>query len=107
MKAQCDNTKLAKSLLEHLRIKVDKDPVLLLREHFRMKLRTFQLFIMPSFNDFLGGQAINQKSLGKSGASKAFIGPILRSKSVDIDNAEVHLLDGTFLGTVNHLRNLA
>jgi len=107
VKAQCDSTKLAKSLLEHQRIKVDKNPILLLQEHFKVKLRTTQLFIMPSFNDFLGGQAINQKSLGKSGSSKAFIGPILRSKSVNINNAEVHLLDGTFLGTINHLRTLA
>jgi len=107
VKAQCDSTKLAKSLLEHQRIKVDKNPILLLQELFKVKLKTSQLFIMPSFNDFLGGQAINQKGLGKSGSSKAFIGPILRSKSVNIDNAEVHLLDGTFLGTVNHLRNLA
>jgi hypothetical protein len=107
VKAPCDSTKLAKSMLKHLRIKVDKDPTLSLQEHFKVKLRTSQLFIMPSFNDFLGGQTINRKSLGKSGRSRAFIGPILRSKSVNIDNAEVHLLDGTFLGTVNHLRNLA
>jgi len=107
VKALCDRTELAKSMLKYLRIKVDKDPILLLQEHFNVKLRASQLFIMPSFNDFLGGQSINQKNLGKSGRSRAFIGPILRSKSVNIDNAEVHLLDGTFLGTVNHLRNLA
>jgi len=107
VKAQCNNTKLAKSMLEHLRIKVDKNPIRSLQEHFKVKLKTPQIFIMPSFNDYLGGQAINQKSLGKSSSSKAFIGPILRSRSVDIDNAEVHLLDGTFLGTINHLKSLA
>ena len=107
VKAQCNSMKLAKSLLEHLRIRVDKNPIFSLQEHFKVKSRTSQLFIMPSFNDFLGGQSINQKDLGKSSGSRAFIGPILRSKSVNIDNAEVHLLDGTFLGTVNHLKNLA
>jgi putative SbcD/Mre11-related phosphoesterase len=106
MKAPCNSKKLAKSILKHLRIKGDKDPILLLRKQFKVKLRTSQLLIMPSFNDFLGGQSINRKTLGKSSGSRAFIGPILRSKSVDIDNAEAHLLDGTFLGTVKHLRNL-
>jgi len=106
VKAPCNRKKLAKSILKHLRIKGDKDPILLLQEQFKVKLRTSQLFMMPSFNDFLGGQSINRKTLGKSSGSRAFIGPILRSKSVDTDNAEVHLLDGTFLGTVKHLRNL-
>ncbi len=107
VKAPCNSTQLAKSLLKHLNIKADKNPIYSLQEHFKVKPRTSQLFIMPSFNDFLGGQSINQKTLGKSGRSRAFIGPILRSKSVTIDNAEVHLLDGTFLGTVNHLKTLA
>ena len=107
VKAPCNSMQLAKSMLKHLRIKGDKNPVLLLQEHSKVKLRSSQLFIMPSFNDFLGGQSINQKNLGKSGKSRAFIDPILRSKSINIDDAEVHLLDGTFLGTVKHLRNLA
>jgi len=106
VKTPCNSTELAKSMLKHLRIKGGKNPILLLEEHFKVKLRTSQLFIIPSFNDFLGGQSINRKTLG-SGRSRSFIGPILRSKGVNIDNAEVHLLDGTFLGTVNHLRTLA
>jgi len=105
VKASCDSKKLVKALLKHLNIKTDRNPVSSLQEHFKVKVRASQLFIMPSFNDFLGGQSINRKTLGSS-RSRAFIGPILRSKSVDIDNAEVHLLDGTFLGTVNHLRNV-
>jgi hypothetical protein len=62
---------------------------------------------MPSFNDFLGGRPINEKNLGKDQKSSAFIGPILRSKSVNIDDSEVYMLDGTFLGTVNQLRAMA
>jgi hypothetical protein len=30
----------------------------------------------------------------------------LRSKAVDIDNAELYLLDGTYLGTLDMLRKL-
>ena len=60
---------------------------------------------MPSFNDFLGGQAINRRIVGGSKESRAeYIGPVLRSGAVDLDNAEVYLLDGTFLGKIEHLR---
>jgi hypothetical protein len=34
------------------------------------------------------------------------IGPVLRSEAVDLDNAEIYLLDGTYLGTLNQLRRL-
>jgi metallophosphoesterase superfamily enzyme len=108
IKAECNGVLLAKSLLEHLGIRVDAnaDPAALLRDQFKVRLRTTQLFIMPSFNEFLGGQSINQRSLGKDVKSRAFIGPILRSGSINIDNAETYLLDGTFLGTVNQLKAL-
>ena len=60
---------------------------------------------MPSFNDFLGGRAINETKPGKEGQEQ-MIGPMLRSGIIDMDNAEVYLLDGTFLGALNHLRNM-
>jgi len=34
------------------------------------------------------------------------IGPVLRSEAVNVDNSELYLLDGTYLGTLNQLRNL-
>jgi len=104
VKSRCDGTKLAKSLLKHAKVKVKEDPAALLQKLFNVKLKCSQLFIMPSFNDFLGGQPINWKSLGKNARSRAFIGPVLRSGSVDIDNAETYLLDGTFLGKISQLR---
>jgi len=107
VKARCDGTKLAKSVLEHAGVKIEGDPATLLRKLFSVKLKCSQLFIMPSFNDFLGGQAINRKSLGKNHRSRAFIGPVLRSGSIDIDNAETHLLDGTFLGKISQLRSFS
>jgi hypothetical protein len=61
---------------------------------------------MPSFNDFLGGRPINATRPRKEIGSEALIGPLLRSEAVDVDNADLYLLDGTFLGSLNHLRNL-
>ncbi|MCJ7614092.1 phosphoesterase, partial [Candidatus Bathyarchaeota archaeon] len=71
-----------------------------------IEFRAEQLFILPSFNQFLGGRPINERKRGKKRAD-AYIGPILRSGCVNIDDAEVYLLDGTFLGTVAQLKTLS
>ena len=107
VKAKCNGARLAKSLLERLGIRVDTNPAALLHDQFKVRLRASQLFIMPSFNEFLGGQPINQRSLGKDVRSKAFIGPVLRSESINLDDAETYLPDGTFLGTINQLKTLS
>jgi putative SbcD/Mre11-related phosphoesterase len=107
VKAACDGERLAKSLLERLGVKVNASPSILLRDQFNVRLRVSQLFIMPSFNDFLGGQLINKRKLGKDAKSRAFIGPVLRSGSINLDDAETYLLDGTFLGNVNQLKTLS
>jgi hypothetical protein len=106
VKAKCDSQHLAKSILKSLNFKYAKDPVDFLQKQFKIKFKASNFFIMPSFNDFLGGRPINEKNLEKY-KSSAFIGPILRSKSVNIDDSEVYMLDGTFLGTVNQLRAMA
>ena len=107
VKVACDGERLAKSLLKHLGVKVNANPSILLRDKFNVRLRVSQLFIMPSFNEFLGGQSINERRRGKDAKSRAFIGPVLRSGSINLDDAEIYLLDGTFLGTVNQLRTLS
>jgi putative SbcD/Mre11-related phosphoesterase len=107
VKAKCNSPHLAKSLLKSLNIKLAEDPIDSLQKHFKIKFRASNLFIMPSFNDFLGGRPINEKNLAKDQKSSAFIGPILRSKSVNIDDSEVYMLDGTFLGTVNQLKAIS
>jgi hypothetical protein len=62
--------------------------------------------MMPSFNDFLGGRAVNETRPRKELGTEALIGPVLRSEAVDVDNSELFLLDGTYLGTLNQLRKL-
>jgi putative SbcD/Mre11-related phosphoesterase len=103
VKAPCDREQLAESLLKHLGAKKNSNTLSKLKSQFKGKLKVSQLFIMPSFNQFLGGRPINEKKK-KTGA---FIGPILRSGSVNLNDAEIYLLDGTFLGTVDQLRALS
>jgi len=107
VKAACDGPRLTKSLLERLGAKVNANHSILLRDQFNVKLKVSQLFIMPSFNEFLGGQLINKRKLGKDAKSRAFIGPVLRSGSINLDNAETYLLDGTFLGNIKQLKTLS
>jgi len=63
-----------------------------------------RLIVMPSFNEFLGGQAINVRRR-KTGDEK-LMGPVLRTKCISLSDAEIYMLDGTFLGTLRRLRNM-
>ena len=105
VKADCNAMALTKVLLQKHRIKVEKTPEETLRKHFKTNARTTQLFIMPSFNDFLGGRPLNEKRLDQPKTD--IVGPVLRSEAVNMENAETYLLDGTFLGTLGQLKTLS
>ena len=105
VKADCNAMALTKVLLQKHRIKVEKTPEETLRKHFKTNARTTQLFIMPSFNDFLGGRPLNEKRLDQPKTD--IVGPVLRSEAVNMENPETYLLDGTFLGTLNQLKTLS
>jgi putative SbcD/Mre11-related phosphoesterase len=106
LKAQCNTEALAKLLLQKHGVKIEGTPEATVKRQYGFKPQTTQMFIMPSFNDFLGGRPINEAKQRKELGSEALIGPVLRSEAVDVDNAELYLLDGTYLGTLNQLRRL-
>jgi putative SbcD/Mre11-related phosphoesterase len=106
VKAQCNITQLSKTLLQKHRIKIEGTPEATVKRHYDFKPQASQIFIMPSFNDFLGGRPINETTQRKEGQTQRVVGPVLRSETVDMGNAEIYLLDGTYLGTLNQLRRL-
>ena len=106
LKAQCNTEALAKLLLQKHGVRIEGTPEATVKKHYGFKPQTTQIFIMPSFNDFLGGRPINEATQRKELGSEALIGPVLRSEAVDVENAELYLLDGTYLGTLNQLRKL-
>ncbi|MCW4029970.1 MAG: metallophosphoesterase [Candidatus Bathyarchaeota archaeon] len=106
MRATIDTEALGKVLLTKQGVKVEGSVGETLQKHYGVKLRAQELFIMPSFNDFLGGRPINETRPRKESGAEALIGPVLRSEAVDVDNSELYLLDGTYLGTLNQLRKL-
>jgi metallophosphoesterase superfamily enzyme len=101
-----DNDILGRILLKKAGVKIQNSVAETLRAHFRVDLATSELYIMPSFNDFLGGRPINENRPRNEKGGGASIGPVLRSDAVSVENAELYLLDGTFLGTANQLRTL-
>jgi len=105
IKAACNGAQLARVLLQKHRIKIGKTPEETLRKYYKIKPLTTQLFIIPPFNDFLGGKPLNEKNL-RDTRKQMIVGPVLRSETVDLENAETYLLDGTFLGTIAQLRRL-
>jgi uncharacterized protein len=106
MRATLDSEALAETLLQKSHIKVVGSVEETLKKHFGIKLKASELYIMPSFNDFLGGRPINESHPRKEIGTEVLIGPVLRSEAVDVDDAELYLLDGTYLGTLNQLRNM-
>jgi putative SbcD/Mre11-related phosphoesterase len=55
---------------------------------------TSQILLMPAFNPLCGGTAVNQDAL---------LGPF--RSLIDVDNAELYLLDGSLLGKVKDLKD--
>lgn len=106
MRAKVDSEAFARILLRKANIKIGISVEETLQKHFGVKLGALELYIMPSFNDFLGGRSVNETHPKTNSGVEALIGPVLRSEAVGVNIAELYLLDGTYLGTLSQLRNL-
>jgi len=101
IKANLDREKLRRSLPPLAEAKSADTITRSIPEKENVPSEAGKLIIMPAFNDMLGGLQMNCNS------SNNLLGPLLRSGCVDIDNAEAYLLDGSFLGTISHLRKFS
>ncbi|WP_440945775.1 metallophosphoesterase [Methanosarcina sp. T3] len=59
-----------------------------------------EVFIMPAFNELCGGVPFNEST------QEDLLGPVFSSGGIELDNAEVYLLDGTRLGLIKNIRKL-
>jgi putative SbcD/Mre11-related phosphoesterase len=100
--ASCDAKKLLPGSLKSVGIKPKGDLEKILKQKFQVRLAASRCVFVPPFNDFLGGRPVNSKKIEDTHAG---LGPILRSGAVDMDDAEVTLLDGTYLGRVKQLKS--
>ena len=101
VKGRCSGTAIARTYLKKVGIDPGENPRADFERHFRARIRSPLMVIIPTFNDLLGGLPINVEP------PKSLLGPLMRSGAIDIDRLEVYLLDGTFLGKVKFLRTLA
>jgi putative SbcD/Mre11-related phosphoesterase len=96
-RGRCDGAKLAEGYLKYLNLTTGSDPRSVFKERLGVGMNDPRLIIVPTFNDLIGGLSVNR-------LTKRLTGPILGSGAIDLGAAELYLLDGTFLGTVNQFR---
>lgn len=58
-----------------------------------------ELLVMPAFSEVVGRSVINRAM------PEELLGPIFKAGAARVEEAEVYMLDGTFLGTVEALRS--
>jgi metallophosphoesterase superfamily enzyme len=59
-----------------------------------------EVFIMPAFNELCGGVPFNEST------QEDLLGPVFSSGGIELETAEVYLLDGTRLGQIRNIRKL-
>lgn len=101
VKGECSGAIIARAFLEQVGLAPGDDPISTFNLHFNVKIKNPEFILMPAFNDLLGGLPINSEP------QENLLGPLLRSGALNIDDFEVYLLDGTYLGKVGFLRGLA
>ena len=99
VKTTCDGTRLAQAYLKYLNLAPRKNPAATFKEKFGFYPSNPRLIVMPTFNDLVGGFSVDRLEKDVSGPVIGSIGPAL-------GNAELYLLDGTFLGTVKQFSQL-
>ncbi len=107
VRAKVDGRGLARVVLGKHGVKVEGSVDEALWRSAKVKPLVEELFIMPSFNEFLGGRPLNERRASGTKSGALVVGPVLRSDVVDLGGAEAYLLDGTLLGTLEQLRSLS
>jgi putative SbcD/Mre11-related phosphoesterase len=77
--------------------RIDKEKI---KKRYRVETTgNLELIIMPAFNHLLGGTPVNVKR-----NNDELLGPLFRNDFVDMENTELYLLDGTYLGKLKELK---
>ena len=101
VRGRTDPGRLARAFLEQAGEKPGEDPLAEFRERFGVEVGESQAVIMPTFNDLMGGLPVNAET------PRSLLGPLFRTGAIGVEDFDVYLLDGTFLGRVGFLRSLA
>lgn len=93
--------RLGGRIIEPVWVNADlKKPKLPKKIQAAMKGDPPKLIVVPAFGVLVGGASVNRRM------PQELIGPLFKSGAVDLKNAQVYLLDGTFLGRVSDLKKI-
>lgn len=106
LRTKSNGISLARGLLKSMKIKSTNDVNKIMKQKFNVILENPHLIFMPTFNDILSGRTIN-KQLNIDRVGKSYIGPIIKSGAVKMDEGKVYLLDGSYLGKLGSLRSFS
>ncbi len=98
VKARIVRSALAEAFLKMSGVRVTGEPLDAFEGKYGFPLVSREVLIMPAFNPLLGGSSVNKRM------ERPFLGPLLQSRCVDLETAEVFLLDSTYLGELGDLR---
>lgn len=98
VRARVKRQALAATFLQLNGIKPSNDPLAVFEEKYGFSVRSREVLIMPAFNPLLGGSSVNKRM------GRPFLGPLLQSGAVNLDKAEIFMLDSTYLGELEDLR---
>ncbi|UCD45241.1 MAG: metallophosphoesterase [Candidatus Bathyarchaeota archaeon] len=101
VRGKLDPERVASAILGQDGVKFEGGAVKAFQEEYDVRVGKPQVVIMPTFNDLMGGLPVNSET------PKSLLGPLFRSGAIEVDDFDVYLLDGTFLGRVDFLRTLS
>ena len=96
--AHWNTERMAAEFLRSSGIKYQGDARSAFQERFGFEVGDPTIIVVPAFNPMLGGMKINRAS------KERYISPILQPAVVDMEQAEIYLLDHTYLGRKKDLQ---
>jgi putative SbcD/Mre11-related phosphoesterase len=92
--------RLARAFLaqDNVKLNEDESPMNAFYEEYGFEEGSPELIVMPMFNDLLGGLPVNSEP------PESLLGPLFRGGVVNMDKFDAYLLDGSYLGKVEFLR---
>ncbi|MHA1300690.1 MAG: metallophosphoesterase [Candidatus Helarchaeota archaeon] len=96
IRTKWNKRKIAIAYLQYRQLTPKKSPVTQLEKKFNVKIKNPDIIVMPAFNKLIKGYPINKKPL-------KLLGPIFQSGAIKLNEAEIIMLDSTYLGKLGEL----
>jgi putative SbcD/Mre11-related phosphoesterase len=85
-------------IVEPVWIKSKINQEMIMKKYKVKKTGKLEVIVMPAFNRLLGGTSVNVQR-----KSDELLGPLLKNNFIDMDSADIYLLDGTYLGKLRNI----